>query len=128
MTTQTRAPQSNVPLLPGSEYVSSLAEKSFKPGSNISFGLANSRVTVTLDHLGDWTIMIGLSARSDRIVSTMFSLERLGFFKATEAEGSIYLLWTSALIYQRNSRNVVEEVLFETLKALQRGQITQYIC
>ena len=72
--------------------------------------------------------MAGLSTRSDQIVSSMFSLERLGFFKATEAEGRVYFLWTSALESNGDARGLVEATLLEVLKALQRSGVTQYIC
>ena len=72
--------------------------------------------------------MVGLSARSDLIVSSMFLLERLGFFKATESEGRVYLLWTSALESRGDARSLVEATLFEILKTLQRSQFAHYIC
>src|SRR3989337_67987 len=110
------------------ESVGRIADKSLKPGSNVSFGFRDGTVSVTLDHFGDWTIMVGLSARSDLIVSSMFSLERLGFFKATESEGRGYFLWTHALENDGDARSFVEVTLLEVLKALQRSAVTHYIC
>ncbi len=110
------------------ESVRMIVDKSLKPGSNVSLGFFDGTVSVTLDHFGDWTILVGLSARSDWIVSNMFSLERLGFFKATEAEGTAYFLWTSALEDTGDARSLVEATLFEILKTLQRSQFAHYIC
>lgn len=110
------------------ESVGRIVDKSLKPGSNVSFGFFDGTVSVTLDHFGDWTILVGLSARSDWIVGAVFSLERLGFFKATESEGRVYFLWTSALESGGDARCLVEARLLEVLKALQRSMITHYIC
>ncbi len=124
--TKRRSAVVQVPADPGS--VSVLVDESLKPGSNLSFGFPDGRVSLTRDHLGDWTIMVGLSTRSDWVVSAMFSLESLGFFKATEAEGMAYFLWTSTLDDSGDARSLVEATLVETLKALQRSGITRYIC
>ena len=113
---------------PDPKSVGVIVDESLKPGSSVSFGFFDGTVSVTLDHFGDWTILVGLSARSDRIVSSMFSLERLGFFKATESEGRVYFLWTSALENDGDARSLVEVTLLEVLKALQRSAVTHYIC
>ncbi len=124
--TKRRSTVVQVPADPGS--VSVIVDGSLKPGSNLSFGFPDGRVSLTRDHLGDWTIMVGLSTRSDWTASTMFSLEKFGFFKATEAEGTAYFLWTSALEDTGDARSLVEATLFEILKTLQRSQFAHYIC
>ena len=111
----------------GHETISEFVDKTFKPGTSLSLGLTEGTVNITLDSSGDWTIMVGLRSNSDRILTTMFSLENLGFFRATENDGTIYLLWTSALEDGIDARSTVEEILFETLKALQRSKSSQYI-
>ena len=90
MTEKTANGQSGMVWVPSDpESVGRIVDKSLKPGSNVSFGFRDGTVSVTLDHFGDWTILVGLSARSDWIVGAVFSLERLGFFKATESEGRV---------------------------------------
>jgi hypothetical protein len=104
-----------------------MVDASLKRGSGLSIALSDATVGVSLDKLGDWTITVGLSSRSDRFRQSISSLERLGFFQATENEGSIYMLWTSLLSEIGDSRNVAEQTLFHALKALQPQPVSQYI-
>lgn len=110
------------------EAIFRLVDRSLKPGTSMSLGVSGGRVNVTLDGSGDWTIMVGLPSRSQRITTTAHSLEKLGFFRAAENDGIIYLLWTSALEDMVNERSLVEGTLFETLSALQRTAPINYIC
>ncbi len=126
----TEAPVSPIASLKGRadlETISQLVDRNFKPGTSLSFGLTEGTVNITLDSSGDWTIMVGLRSKSERIVTTMFSLESLGFFRAAENDGTVYLLWTSALEEGVDPRSIVEGTLLETLKALQHSTSTQYI-
>ena len=109
------------------ETISEFVDKTFKPGTSLSLGLTEGTVNITLDSWGDWTIMVGLRSNSDRILTTIFSLESLGFFRATENDGTIYLLWTSALEDGVDARRTAEGILFQTLKALQSSTPSQYI-
>ncbi len=107
--------------------IASLLDSSLRPGGSISLAFSDGIVNVTLDQMGDWTITAGLSARSDRMLSLVRSLEELGFFRATENEGLIYLLWTSALQNNRDSRGSAEEKLLKVLKSFQASPIPNYI-
>ncbi len=119
------ARQERRPVDPG--VVSSLVDRFHDPGSSVSFRLPEGTVNVTLDRNGDWTIMVGLSAGFSGLSSAASSLERLGFFGATENDGISYLLWTSALEDEPGSRSKVEKTLFEALKTIQRNMPIQYI-
>ena len=112
----------------GPDAVSRLIDRALKPGTSMSIGVSGGRVNITLDGSGDWTIVVGLHPRSERTTATAHSLEKLGFFRATENDGTIYLLWTSALAERGGDRSVVEGTLLETLNALQRTAPTNYIC
>ncbi len=107
--------------------IASLVDNSLRPGGSISLAFSDGIVNVTLDQLGDWTITAGLSNRSNRLPSLIGSLERLGFFRATENEGTVYLLWTSALRDSQNNRTVAEEVLLRVLKSFQTPSASSYI-
>ncbi len=109
------------------ETIAGLVGTTVKPGSNVSFNLQDGTVNVNLDQSGDWTIMVGLSVRTERLTSIMFSLESLGFFRATENDGTLYMIWTSALEEGGDSRSLVEATLFKTLTAFHRGRVTSYI-
>src|SRR5437016_13919488 len=74
-----------------------MVDGSLKRGSSLSIALSDAIVGVNLDNLGDWTITVGLSSRSDRFHQITSSLESLGFFQATENEGTKYMLWKSLL-------------------------------
>jgi hypothetical protein len=107
--------------------IASLVDSSLRPGGSISLAFSDGIVNVTLDQLGDWTITAGLSARSDRLPILVGSLERLGFFQATENEGTVYLLWTSALKNSQNNRTMAELTLLRVLKSLQASTASSYI-
>ena len=111
----------------GPDAVSRLINNSLKPGTNMSIGVSGGRVNITLDGSGDWTLVVSLPSRSDRTTATAHSLEKLGFFRAAENDGTIYLLWTSALEERVDDRSLVEGTLLETLSALQRTAPTNYI-
>ena len=95
--------------------------------ANMSITLADSTVGVSLDTRGDWTVSIGLSLKSDRFHSISSGLERLGFFHATENEGTRYFLWTSILTETDNARTATEQVLGQAVKILQTTPVSQYI-
>jgi len=102
-------------------------DASLKRGSALSIALSDATVGVSLDKLGDWTIAVGLSSRSVRFHQSVSSLERLGFFQATENEGSMYMLWTSLLSEVGDARIVAEQTLLQALKALQAPTVSLYI-
>ena len=112
----------------GPDAVSRLIDKSLKPGTSTSIGVSGGRVNITLDGSGDWTLVVSLPSRSEQTTATAHSLEKLGFFRAAENDGTIYLLWTSALEERLDERSLVEGTLLETLNALQRTAPTNYIC
>jgi len=107
--------------------LAAMVDASLRRGSGLSIALSDATVGVSLDKLGDWTITVGLSSRSDRFRQSISSLERLGFFQATENEGSVYVLWTSLLSEVGDARIVAEQTLFQTLKALQAPTVSLYI-
>jgi len=107
--------------------LAAMVDASLRRGSGLSIALSDATVGVSLDKLGDWTITVGLSSRSDRFRQSISSLERLGFFQATENEGSVYVLWTSLLSEVGDARIVAEQTLFQTLKALQAPTVSRYI-
>ena len=96
-------------------------------GSSLSIALSVATVGIGLDTRGDWTISIGLSIRSDHFHQISLDLETLGFFHATETEGTSYLLWTSLLTEPENPRIAAEQVLSRTMKILQAAPISTYI-
>lgn len=107
--------------------MASLLDTSLRPGGSISLAFSDGVLNVTLDQQGDWTITAGLSAWSHRLVPLVRCLERLGFFRATENDGMIYLLWTSALQTDPNNRIVAEETLLRVLKSFQVSSTPSYI-
>ena len=107
--------------------LATIVDASLKRGSNLSIALSDATVGVSLDKLGDWTITVGLSLRSDRFRQMTSSLERLGFFQATENEGSIYMLWTSLLSEVGDVRTIAEQTLLQALKVLQAPTVSLYI-
>src|SRR5207249_10473243 len=64
--------------------------------------------------------------RSERFQQSISSLERLGFFQATENEGSVYMLWTS-LLSEVGDATIAEQILLQALKALQAPTVSLYI-
>ena len=107
--------------------MASLLDASLRPGGSISLAFSDGIINVTLDQLGDWTIIAGLSLRSDRLLPVFRSLEKLGFFRASENEGMVYLLWTSALQDKPGDRTIAEKTLLGALKSLQVSAIPSYI-
>src|SRR5690348_8647600 len=107
--------------------LATMIDTSLKRGSNLSIALSDASVGVSLDRIGDWTIMVGLSSRLDRLRQKTSSLEKLGFFQATENEGATYMLWTSLLSEIGDARIVAEQTLLRALKVLQNLAVQQYI-
>jgi hypothetical protein len=104
-----------------------IVDSSLKRGSGLSIRLSDATVGVSLDKLGDWTIAVGLSSRSERFHQVVSSLERLGFFQAAENEGSTYMLWTSLLTKTDEGRIVAEQTLVQALRTLQAPNVSSYI-
>jgi hypothetical protein len=126
--TENQKPESRLNLgLSDQSSLSTMVDASLKRGSGLSIALSDATVGISLDKLGDWTITIGLSARSDRFHQSISSLEKLGFFQATENEGAVYLLWTSLLSEVSDARIVAEQTLLQALKALQAPTVSPYI-
>ena len=107
--------------------LAAMVDASLRRGSGLSIALSDATVGVSLDKLGDWTITVGLSSRSDHFHQSISSLERLGFFQATENEGSMYMLWTSLFSEVGDARIVAEQILLQALKALQAPTVSMYI-
>jgi len=107
--------------------LAAMVDASLKRGSSLSIALSDATVGVNLDNLGDWTITVGVSSRSDRFHQVTSSLESLGFFQAAENEGTNYLLWTSLLSEAGEIRITAEQTLLLALKVLQSPSIPLYI-
>jgi len=107
--------------------LATMVDASLKRGSSLSIALSDATVGVNLDNLGDWTITIGLSSRSNRFQQVTSSLESLGFFQAAESEGTNYMLWTSLLSEVGDVRINAEQTLLLALKVLQSPNIPVYI-
>ncbi len=126
--TENQKPQSRFDLgLTDQKSLATMVDASLKRGSSLSIALSDATVGVSLDKLGDWTITVGLSSKSDCFHQSLSSLERLGFFQATENEGSMYLLWTSLFSEDGDARTVAEQTLLQALKALQASTVLLYI-
>ena len=126
--TENRKPESRLDLdLAEQRSLAAMVDASLRRGSGLSIALSDATVGVSLDKLGDWTITVGLSSRSERFQQSISSLERLGFFQATENEGSVYMLWTSLLSEVGDARIVAEQTLLQALKALQAPTVSLYI-
>jgi len=126
--TENQKPQSRLDLgLADPRSLATMVDASLKRGSSLSIALSDATVGVSLDRLGDWTITVGLSSRSDRFHRLTSSLERLGFFQATENEGSIYMLWTSLLSEVSDVRTTAEQTLLRALTVLQAPTVSPYI-
>src|SRR2546421_996352 len=96
--TESQNPESRLDLgLADRRSLAAIVDASLKRGSGLSIALSDATIGVSLDKLGDWTIAVGLSSRSDRSHQVISSLERLGFFQAMESDGATYMLWTSLL-------------------------------
>ena len=126
--TENRKPESRLDFdLAEQRSLAAMVDASLRRGSGLSIALSDATVGVSLDKLGDWTITVGLSSRSERFQQSISSLERLGFFQATENEGSVYMLWTSLLSEVGDARIVAEQTLLQALKALQAPTVSLYI-
>ncbi len=126
--TENQKPQSRLDTgLADPRSLATMVDASLKRGSSLSIALSDATVGVNLDNLGDWTITVGLSSRSDRFHQVTSSLESLGFFQAAESEGTNYLLWTSLLSEVGEIRITAEQTLLLALKVLQSPSILVYI-
>ena len=126
--TENQKPESRLDLdLAEQRSLAAMVDASLRRGSGLSIVLSDATVGVSLDKLGEWTITVGLSSRSDRFRQSISSLERLGFFQATENEGNMYMLWTSLLSEVGDARIVAEQTLLQALKALQAPTVSLYI-
>jgi hypothetical protein len=126
--TENQKPQSRLDTgLADPRSLATMVDSSLKRGSSLSIALSDATVGVNLDNLGDWTITIGLSSRSNRFQQATSSLESLGFFHAAENEGTNYMLWTSLLSEVGDVRIAAEETLLLALKVLQSPSIPVYI-
>jgi hypothetical protein len=106
--------------------IAGMIDSSLRPGGAISLAFSDGVVHVMLDQTGDWTITVGLSVVSDRLVPLTKSLQDLDFFQATEDDGMVYHLWTSAL-HDNDSRSTAEETLLRVLKTFQLHCSPSYI-
>ena len=126
--TENQKPQSRLNTgLADPRSLATMFDGSLKRGSSLSIALSDATVGVNLDNLGDWTITVGLSSRSDRLHQITSSLEGLGFFQATENEGTKYMLWTSLLSEVGDVRINAEQILSLALKVLQSPSFPVYI-
>ena len=126
--TENQKPQSRLDTgLADPRSLATMVDASLKRGSSLSIALSDAIVGVNLDNLGDWTITVGLSSRSDRLHQITSSLEGLGFFQATENEGTKYMLWTSLLSEVGDVRINAEQILSLALKVLQSPSFPVYI-
>ena len=126
--TENQKPESRLDLdLAEQRSLAAMVDASLRRGSGLSIALSDATVGVSLDKLGDWTITVGLSSRSDHFHQSISSLERLGFFQATENEGSMYMFWTSLFSEVGDARIVAEQILLQALKALQAPTVSMYI-
>jgi len=126
--TENQKPESRLDLdLAEQRSLAAMVDVSLRRGSGLSIALSDATVGVSLDKLGDWTITVGLSSRSDHFHQSISSLERLGFFQATENEGSMYMFWTSLFSEVGDARIVAEQILLQALKALQASTVSMYI-
>src|SRR5881296_2910630 len=75
--TENRKPESRLDFdLAEQRSLAAMVDASLKRGSGLSIALSDATVGVSLDGLGDWTITVGLSSRSDRFHQSIYSLER----------------------------------------------------
>lgn len=126
--TENQKPQSRRdPGLADPRSLATMVDASLKRGSSLSIAVFDATLGVNLDNLGDWTITIGLSTRSNRFHHVTSSLESLGFFQAAENEGTNYMLWTSLFSEVRDVRTTAEQTLLLALKVLQSPSVPLYI-
>ncbi len=126
--TENQRPQPRLdPGLADAKSLATTFDGSLKRGSSLSISFSDATVGVSFDKLGDWTITVGLSSRSDRFNQVTSSLESLGFFQATENDGAIYMLWTSLLAEVGDIRATAEQTLLRALEVLQAPGVSLYI-
>ncbi len=101
--------------------------ESLKPGGSVHLTFSDAIVDVVFDKAGDWTIIVGVSTRSERFGTMTNLLGNLGFFQGTENDGIIYFLWTSALLQGRDNRSLAEDTLVRVLKSVDCGLAPKYI-
>ena len=107
--------------------VRSVLDSALERKSNVPITFPDSRIGVSVDTRGDWTITVGLSIKSNRFNIIASGLERIGFFQATENEGSYYFLWTSLLTETENANATTEQVLAQAVRVLEATSVSQYI-
>ena len=127
MTEKPRPDNRLVQIPPDPASITSFVETSIRPGSSVLLAFSEATVNIFLDRTGDWTISLGLSTKTSRNPSLAGQLEELGFFKATEDEGTVYFLWTSALLGLLHTRQYAEEKLLAALTVLQSNTPLSYI-
>ena len=127
MTEKPRPDNRLVQIPPDPASITSFVETSIRPGSSVLLAFSEATVNIFLDRTEDWTITLGLSTKTSRISSLAGQLEELGFFKATEDEGTVYFLWTSALLGLLHTRQYAEEKLLAALTVLQSNTPLSYI-
>lgn len=127
MTEKPRPDNRLVQIPPDPASITSFVETSIKPGSSVLLAFSEATVNIFLDRTGDWTITLGLSTKTSRVASLAGQLEELGFFQATEDEGTVYFLWTSALLGLLHTRQYAEEKLLAALTVLQSNTPLSYI-
>ena len=116
-----------IPVPPDAASIAYLINTNIKPGAGVSLAFNEGILNIYRDRLGDWTISVAVYTKSNLYVTIQDSLEELGYFKATEVEGKLYLLWTTALHSIVEKRRQTEQTLLETLKLLEKGPPKQYI-
>lgn len=107
--------------------VQGFVNESLKPGGRVYLTFSDAIVSVVFDKVGDWTITVGISTRSERFGTITNTLGNLGFFQGTENEGVLYFLWTSALRQGQNSRSLAEDTLVRVLKSVDGHLAPRYI-
>jgi hypothetical protein len=127
MTEKPRPDNRLVQIPPDPASITSFVETSIRPGSSVLLAFSEATVNIYLDRTGDWTITLGLSTKTSRISSLAGQLEKLGFFQATEDEGTVYFLWTSALLGLLDTKHYTEEKLLAALTILQSNTPLSYI-
>ncbi len=127
MTEKPRPDNRLVQISPDPASITSFVETSIRPGSSVLLAFSEATVNIFLDRTGDWTITLGLSTKTSRTSSLASQLEELGFFQATEDAGTVYFLWTSALLGLLDTRHYAEEKLLAALTVLQSDTPLSYI-
>ena len=112
---------------PNATPIAALINSSIKPGAGVYLAFNEGMMNVYYDRLGDWTISVALFIRSSQAMTMGGSLEELGYFRATETDGKIYYIWTSAFHHIVDKRRHAEETLLGTLKVLENSVYPQYI-